>query len=54
MPQLDLAWFLFNFTIAWSLIFLVLLLLFNQNWKSEINQNENNISNPSHTNQWRW
>nr|YP_009139032.1 ATP synthase F0 subunit 8 [Holothuria scabra]AKE49643.1 ATP synthase F0 subunit 8 [Holothuria scabra] len=55
MPQLDLAWFLFNFAIAWSLVILVLSALTSQNWKQETNTNENITSTEITSNsQWQW
>nr|YP_010296733.1 ATP synthase F0 subunit 8 [Bohadschia argus]UMI33339.1 ATP synthase F0 subunit 8 [Bohadschia argus] len=55
MPQLDLTWFLFNFSIAWLLVLVVLLALSKQNWKTASEQETSSMekNTPSST-QWRW
>nr|QGN74728.1 ATP synthase F0 subunit 8 [Acaudina molpadioides] len=56
MPQLDLTWFLFNFILAWSFIFLINIILTNQNWFN--NNEDNNIitktNQKKNNQQWNW
>nr|QUL58688.1 ATP synthase F0 subunit 8 [Holothuria hilla] len=54
MPQLDLTWFLFNFTVAWALVTLVLSSLSNQNWKEDTSLGNDPTPNNTPTNNWRW
>nr|QXQ00037.1 ATP synthase F0 subunit 8 [Holothuria fuscogilva] len=54
MPQLDLAWFFFNFLIAWILVLLVLLSVSNQVWKGQINEGHTTPNTNTETTQWRW
>nr|YP_009971633.1 ATP synthase F0 subunit 8 [Colochirus quadrangularis]QNG57228.1 ATP synthase F0 subunit 8 [Colochirus quadrangularis]QQY85576.1 ATP synthase subunit 8 [Colochirus quadrangularis] len=54
MPQLNIAWFLFYFILAWTLIALLWPTITNYNNNTENNnQNQPNINNTTNNN-WNW
>nr|YP_010042766.1 ATP synthase F0 subunit 8 [Iconaster longimanus]QPC56399.1 ATP synthase F0 subunit 8 [Iconaster longimanus] len=55
MPQLNLAWWLFNFLLSWVSITLIFTILVNKNL---VNKNilfpQNPSNNPQNNHQWPW
>nr|YP_010429272.1 ATP synthase F0 subunit 8 [Cucumaria frondosa]USQ67438.1 ATP synthase F0 subunit 8 [Cucumaria frondosa] len=55
MPQLDLSWFLVNFLLAWSLIFVIWVIINFQTWNTHntLNNSNNESQNLTQEN-WNW
>nr|YP_003856737.1 ATP synthase F0 subunit 8 [Stichopus horrens]ADL59817.1 ATP synthase F0 subunit 8 [Stichopus horrens]USQ67451.1 ATP synthase F0 subunit 8 [Stichopus horrens] len=58
MPQLDLLWFLFNFLLAWLLVFTFVFCLLKQSWFSTSLENNEDITSSAqkqdNQQSWTW